>query len=227
MKTIPHLFTIAAALVIAGCAGQKTPEHVAGTRSPTAEPTHDGKSLSMLLDELLEVDYAKRADPETPQVEAIRAIGTNAIPWLLKEFRSDPAEFGLKDGQRDQHLTRGSLGFWALGEIGAPAIPRLLKLVEEYPGYAPGALAGIGRPAVSALHQCLANTKMYTTTTGTYAIIPGNTISDMFNATSYGVFSKTDILVFIPAIEAWAEQSTNRQAQLKAVSFLSKIDQLE
>lgn len=227
MKSIPCLIGLVAASVLAGCASRTTSESAAAAAEQIVEPTHNGKSLSVLLDELEHVGFARRADPEVPQVRAIRAIGTNAIPWLLREFQPD--SFGsLSEGhRRDTRLARGSLGFWALGELGAPAIPELLTLLEKYPGYVPGALAGIGQPAVPALHQCLANMKMYTTSGGTYAVIPGNTISAIYNAASFGPFARRDILVFTPVIEAWAEQSTNRQARMYAAYFLDRIEELD
>jgi hypothetical protein len=67
---------------------------------------------------------------------------------------------------------------------------------------------------------------MYTNSLGTYALIPGNTISDIFNAASFGPFSKADLGIFLPVIERWARQSTNQQAQIKAAWFLSHYDSL-
>src|SRR5437867_1114786 len=94
------------------------------------EPRYGGKRLSVWLDELCTLDFAKRADPATPQIKAMRAMGTNAIPWLLKEFRPDAAwrwklnQVLNKQGiikyrfpNRD-HLRRGTMGFYALGELG-------------------------------------------------------------------------------------------------------------
>jgi hypothetical protein len=157
------------------------------TSSSPSEPTYGGKRLSAWVDELCALDYFKRADPGTPQVQAVRAIGTNAIPWLLKAFRPGGAAWQWKLNQLlnkqsmiryrfpdpNVRLTRGTVGFWALGEMAEPAIPTLLTLVEAYPGYVPGALAGIGRPAKSALQQCLTNMKLYTNSLGSYAIIRG------------------------------------------------------
>src|SRR6266481_1691101 len=60
------------------------------TSSPN-EPTYSGKRLSVWLDELCALDYPKEFDSRTPEVQAVRAIGTNAIPWLLKEFRGGGA----------------------------------------------------------------------------------------------------------------------------------------
>ncbi len=53
----------------------------------TAEPTYGGKRLSVWLDELSVLDYSKAADPNTRQAAAVRAIGTNALPWLLSDLK--------------------------------------------------------------------------------------------------------------------------------------------
>ncbi len=236
MKTRRYKSLIVGCLLLAGFLGG-----IVWTTSSSREPTYGGKRLSAWLDELARLDPTKRADPGTVQVRAVRAIGTNAIPWLLGELRDDAAAWRWRLNQllNRQHvikyrfadandrLSRATLGFWALGETAAPAIPQLLALVEKYPGFVPGALAGIGRPAVPALQQCLTNMTMYTNSLGSYAIIPGNTINDIFNATSFGPFSKSDLGSFLPAIQAWAQQSTNRQAQGKAAYFLSHYDQLK
>src|SRR6185503_1912692 len=98
--------------------------------STADEPTHGGKSLSAWLDELSALEYSKRADRSTAQVQAVRAIGTNAIPWLLAEFRSGGGTWGWKLNKLlgkqtvlkfrfadpNERLRRATLGFWALGE---------------------------------------------------------------------------------------------------------------
>jgi hypothetical protein len=205
-----------------------------------SEPTYRGKRLSMWLDEFRALDFSKRNDPKLPQALAIRTIGTNAIPWLLKEYRgggvwqwrlnqllSKQRMIKYRFPDVNDRLTRATLGFRALGEIGEPAIPDLLAIVNAYPGYAPGALAGIGRPAIPALQQCLTNMTMFTNSAGAYALVPGNTITEIFNATSAGPFSKSDIEVFLPTIEAWARQATNQQAKSHATWFIEHIDKLK
>jgi len=54
--------------------------------STPKEPTHAGKSLSVWLDELCKANYTDHTDSNVPQVAAVRAIGSNAIPWLIGEF---------------------------------------------------------------------------------------------------------------------------------------------
>jgi hypothetical protein len=206
------------------------------TTRPPGEPIHEGKRLSAWLDELRAVDYARRHDQTNSQLQAVRAIGTNAIPWLLHQYRRDSsARWKWKANEllkkqsfitfrfesMDTRLGRATTGFRALGELAEPAIPVLMNRVEEIPGYVPCALAGIGRPAIPALQRCLENGTLYTNSLGVYAIVPGNTIAEIFNATSLGPLTKADTAVFLPAIEAWAKQSTNRQAQRKANDFLN------
>jgi len=153
--------------------------------------------------------------------------GGGVWQWRVNQILGKQRLIKYRFPDVNDRLSRATLGFWALGEIGEPAIPQLLAIVDSYPGFAPGALAGIGRPAVPALHQCLTNMTMYTNSLGTYAIVPGNTINEIFNATSFGPFSKSDIQTFLPTIESWANQTTNQQAQSKAAWFLSHYEQLK
>jgi hypothetical protein len=142
------------------------------------QPTYEGKELSTWLDELAALDYTKQWDPQTKPAQAVRAIGTNAIPWLLSELQAHGYRIEWQLNQLlakqalitfrfpdvNTRLRRATLGFKALGELGQPAIPDLLKLVESNPGFVPAALAAIGPPAVPALRQCLTNTRSYTYT---------------------------------------------------------------
>ncbi|MBN9689229.1 MAG: hypothetical protein J0M24_03235 [Verrucomicrobia bacterium] len=210
---------------------------IAWRSAVSAEPSFAGKRLSSWLDELCEFDSLRQQTKGTNQIAAIRAIGTNAIPWLLRELhqsggRGNLLRFRLNQFLEKQTLIqwrvrdayyrdyRATVGFKALGEIAQPAILELLTMVEANPAFVPGALAGIGRPAVPALMQCVTNTRPYTNQLGVYAAIPGNTISALFNATSLGNFSKADTGIFLPAIQAWAIQTTNMPAQSKAQFFL-------
>ena len=206
-----------------------------------SEPAYGGKSLSAWLDELSGLGSLHSRTQGTAQIQAVRAIGTNAIPWLIEDYRHRARVWKWRLNQllKKQKLVnyrlrdandrpyRATVGFRALGEMAEPAIPELLALVEACPGYVPGALAGIGRPAVPALQQCLTNMTLYTNSLGSYAIIPGNTISEIYNATSFGPFSKSDIEIFLPAIEGWARQTTNQIAQAKAQWFLNNYGQLQ
>ena len=103
------------------------------------EPAYQGKRLSVWLDELVKLDYSRRTDPTAPPVAAVRAMGTNTIPWLFEEFQvkgtswrhqlnlilAEQSALKFRLLAADDRLRRGTLGFQSLGELGAPAIPHL------------------------------------------------------------------------------------------------------
>lgn len=189
------------------------------------EPTYNGKELSKWLNELAALDYSKRWDLQTEQAQAVRAIGTNALPWLFSQLRARGSRWPWQLNKllakqsiikyrfldADARLRRATAGFQALGELARPAIPTLLSVVEDTPGYVPDALAAIGPAAVPALQQCLTNTRSYATSVGQIILIPGNTIGAIHNAINAGRLSRSDVAVLMPAIRDWA-QSTNRSA---------------
>ena len=166
-----------------------------GSRGP-AEPTHEGKRLSAWLDELSAMTFPRECDPDTKPAQAVRAMGTNAIPWLLHELSAEGGALKWRLNRLLGHqkfikyrfedsntrLRRACMGFAALGPMAEPAIPSLLKLVEDKPGYVPSALAYIGPPAIPALQQCLTNYYSMNSPVGKITPIPNNTISAIFNA---------------------------------------------
>jgi hypothetical protein len=192
------------------------------------EPRYGGKRMSAWLDE----PSALAGDPNAAPAAAVRAIGTNAIPWLLSEFKAGGSTLNwrlnqLLEKQRvikyrfpfDQRVLRALRGFYTLGPLAEPAIPNLLELVEAEPGCIPEALAGIGTAALPALQQCLTNTRSYRTSAGQFAPIPGVTIGAISSAITARRISKPEVAIFLPAIRAWA-QSTNQYAADYATNFL-------
>lgn len=207
--------------------------------SIASQPSHKGKRLSVWLDELGSSDFSKRANPNSEQAAAVRAIGTNAIPWLLGEL--DPQRHSWQINANyllgklpfitfrypdvNAKLARATLGFHLLGSLAEPAIPLLLERLEMLPGYIPGALAGIGPPAVPALQKCLTNTTAYPIAGGrSFTPIPGNTIGAIHNALNAGQFSKSNIAVLLPTIRQWAAQSTNPHAATYATNLLKDFE---
>jgi len=198
----------------------------------SSEPEYQGRRLSVLLDELRALNYSVRPDPRKQQVQAVRAIGTNAIPWLLTELESKGNRWYWQLNrvlQKQQlikyrfpdvnkRLARATLGFQVLGELAEPAIPRLLDLLQSRPGYIPSALAGIGAPALPALARCLTNA---TSSVASRAcqVIPGNTIVALQSAIGAQRISAQQIDFLLPAIWDRA-QSTNKDAALFAPMFL-------
>jgi hypothetical protein len=55
------------------------------------EPVYQGKRLSAWVDEVAALDHlAEIVNSNSPQVKAVRDIGTNAIPWLVSELGKPP-----------------------------------------------------------------------------------------------------------------------------------------
>ncbi len=206
---------------------------------PPGEPGYEGKKLSTWIDELQALTRAEQANPKTPQVRAMRAIGTNAIPWLLKEIERHPngAAWRRRVNQvlykqtliryrvpYPNHQNRAEVGFRALGELGEPAIPAILALVAKYPGYVPQTLAAIGPPAIPALQNCLTNTGLSTNTVGNFRNqVPEQTMEAVYWAGTVGSLTYPDIVILFPSIKGWAAQSTNHWAQQSAASFFDRL----
>src|SRR5688500_10641512 len=58
-------------------------------KAAPSEPAYGGKKLWVWLDEMVALNFSEQWDPETKPAQAVRAIGTNAIPWLLHEMSAD------------------------------------------------------------------------------------------------------------------------------------------
>jgi len=168
---------------------------------------------------------SKVSDKKRAAVRAVRGIGTNAIPWLLEEMskQSSPEQ---GDGPRNFHQLRARAGFWALGELGAPAVPKLLGLLNEQPEFVPSALAGIGVPALPALQQCLTNAPHYVPP---YLVseVPsercvGSALGGLFVAINVGRIAASDAAFLLPTVRLWAKD-TNRDAAYWAHGVLREF----
>ncbi len=210
------------------------------------EPFYGGKKLSAWLDEF-PVEVHGTYDATAPAVLAARAIGTNAIPWLVAQFRSGELTWRgkvnwlldkqpvvkyrlherIEDRWLNPRLRRGIHGIEALGEAAAPAVSKLLKLVDRHPAHIPGTLVWIGHPAIPAVQQCLTNMRSYRSPIGFASSIPADTLIHIENAHSAGRLSNSDIEMLLPAIRAWAQQTTNSQASMFARSILRSVKREE
>lgn len=137
------------------------------------EPSYQGRTLTEWL--LYERPAEAPAVTRNPQVEAIRHIGTNALPFLLKWGQYEPpawrrvaraAVWRLNCGIRldDPQADRAEaawLGFQILGAEASPAIPGLAKLMNGRNSFlaykAVCALGDIGRDALPVLVAGLTN----------------------------------------------------------------------
>lgn len=141
------------------------------------EPVYQGRPLSKWLEEL---EYSRLQDGRGSSAEALRHMGTNAMPTLVKMLRARDSELKLQLIRlaRKQGLVRvGPFRFHPtpglvrcrtaiaacelLGPSARSAIPELVALLREtepQTGYAAArALGAIGAEAIPALVSELAN----------------------------------------------------------------------
>jgi hypothetical protein len=123
------------------------------------EPHYDGRSLSYWLDLFKrssiihnEAEILLKEDQSKQSREAIRAIGTNALPCLLEWIAYEPSApktrvlrvvcrivpennytrpFLMSLFRRDLQAADAVAGFLILGESAVPAIPDLVKLATD------------------------------------------------------------------------------------------------
>ena len=133
------------------------------------EPVYQGKRLGEWLNEW----DTFNVDTNAPTAEAIRQMGTNAFPHLIRLLRSKDSALKRKLMEllekqsliridlesADDHHQQGRAGFYVLGNLAAPAIPELSKLLnaEDTSLDAAVVLIFIGPEAVLTLAQALTN----------------------------------------------------------------------
>lgn len=128
------------------------------------EPAYRGQSLTYWLEHYFSPPANSSGGisiliPNPAAVEAIRQIGTNAIPTLLRMAEAHDSPLAWEQNRQ------ATLGFRGLGAAASNAVPALIKIFEAKPSRwsqeeAANALAGIGptaRGAVPALCSALAS----------------------------------------------------------------------
>jgi hypothetical protein len=134
-----------------------------------SEPSYNGRTLSEWL---IEYNAAEKLGGarETNAITAIRAIGSNAAPFLVKwinvdytlpEYLIDLAVWGYEPS-RIKRGNRAMRAFQILGTNAAPAIPGLTNIIWQDKGHssladARYALVYIGPPGVAALCMLATN----------------------------------------------------------------------
>lgn len=133
----------------------------------TEEPRHGGRTLD---DWLAQMQLTSGTQKEQSR-QAVRSIGTNAVPYLLKYVRYESGRarrrlgtmlehaplqiVGLRRRWADPERFRemGVEGFRALGEAAVGAVPELEKQLNHgpHPASAAAALAGIGPATLPVL----------------------------------------------------------------------------
>lgn len=138
-----------------------------------AEPRYDWMPLSQLLRH----GSIYNLGVQLPQdhVKAIRQIGTNALPSLVKWIQYEPPLWLRKISDTSDHIPflarfenrraerahEAVVGFWVLGPQASAAIPELGRLLnstnQDVRDLAASALSGIGKEAIPTLLDVLTN----------------------------------------------------------------------
>jgi HEAT repeat protein len=139
------------------------------------EPRYKGRTLTHWLAVYQKVQVNSPAERET--VEAIRGIGTNALPYLLARLTYQTPAWRLKVVDlagnvpgpaedwatslllEEDHLTEADAGFTLLGAQAAPAVPELIQMLSDKDTWnaATLALTDIGEAAIPGLVTALTN----------------------------------------------------------------------
>jgi RNA polymerase sigma factor (sigma-70 family) len=165
------------------------------------EPSYQGRLLSEWL---ADVDFGQPPDQKRAKAaEAIRKMGAKTLPFLLADLGD--ARYKRYSRKQDKRTSdRNSQATWAfdaLGSIGKPAIPELTRILEQNPGYVPGALAGIGRDALPELLKALTNADFF---------VRDNTAAYLANAIDDGKITPAEAQAAFPiAINNLTYTSTN------------------
>ncbi|HXJ59944.1 MAG TPA: HEAT repeat domain-containing protein [Verrucomicrobiae bacterium] len=135
------------------------------------EPAYDGKPLSVWLEMIRRATHRGYITDKEAQ-EAIRQIGTNALPTLLRMMTAKDSAFKTRVSaalpkqwrhwffprSADEIQMMGAYGFVALRTIAEPAVPALMELANADDGevryhavYALGHLGAAAQPAIPLL----------------------------------------------------------------------------
>jgi HEAT repeat protein len=113
------------------------------------EPTYNGQTLNFWLQH-----WYPLWGPQHLEVEpAIRTMGTNAVPYLVK-WITEPARTTTDYDK----LSRVLKGFEILGPVASPAIPELVNNISRNGNFVSCALGYIGPSAIPALTNKLLDT---------------------------------------------------------------------
>ena len=201
-------------------------------------PDYSGKRLSVWAEEVCKLNHLSNViNTNNTAVQAVRAIGTNAIPWSVHELTvPPPLGWRLNNLLQKQsfvryrfpaatdferHHLRARAVFWALGDIAEPAIPRLLSVVGKEPALGPSALAGIGAPALPALEYCLTNIPPAAASRQD-AKVAASALGSLYVAIDVGRISRSEALYLLPTVRKWHSR-TNREARYWADGVLREF----
>jgi hypothetical protein len=135
--------------------GPHHPEPVGRGKPLTSEPLYKGKPLTSWL-ELYSLGPDRNFAEHFKQAnEAVRSLGTNAIPTLLRMLRTT----GQDPVIAFERNHRGAMGLQALGQAAGSAVPAVIQIYEarlspsseRWSSYALGAIGPAAKEAIPAL----------------------------------------------------------------------------
>jgi|SRR5665213_219954 len=124
--------------------GNQTNHKLTSLLSP--QPKYQGETLGYWLAHW----YQQYGDRNMEAEEAVRSMGTNAVPYLVKWIGRPCRSTADYD-----FCGRALKGFEVLGQTASPAIPDLVKIIGRNGNFIACAVGYIGTNAISALTQKL------------------------------------------------------------------------
>jgi HEAT repeat protein len=168
---------------------------VAFNRLIPREPEYQGRPLTSWLKKFGDGDtnnsltwerWPDLTPAQMEAAEAIRQMGTNSLPYLLRALTNQDSKlklivmsvlhkqsrFKVPVPMADEDRRRAALALHALGPMAKPAIPELTRYLNDYPAgkSAAIALAGIGPEGWAVLTQALTNKNGWTTICAAWAL---------------------------------------------------------
>ena len=140
-------------------------------------PVYQGKSLYAWTAELgqAQLDFSdlNREKKIQAATEAIRAMGTNALPFIMADIQAHATVkdrvinwlaprlrfLKLQPRKVEDRWVRGIRALEVLGPMGKPYLPQLIMLVSNSTGYSEAALLAVGPDALPAFTNLLAKSK--------------------------------------------------------------------
>ena len=191
------------------------------------EPIYGGKNLSVWLsNESIDRAMVNGIGLTDDAVQAVRAIGTNAIPYLLATLQC-PGTNG--DSIMKRH--RAATGFRALGSEASPAYPKLVSLVLTSPNSfvrdaAINSLMVADRDAVALLTQALQSQDQQTRALAAFALRADRGAPDIAIPSLSEALNDPNSEVRANAVEALGAYLWGGSHQVLAHSLVPKITAL-
>ncbi|HKI69978.1 MAG TPA: hypothetical protein VKA67_10345, partial [Verrucomicrobiae bacterium] len=217
--------------LIAGCLGVGLSACV----QQNSEPLVNGKPLSFWLRQYNSTSVSGGEPEKTAlneqAVSAVRSIGTNAIPTLLKLIRTTNSHQQSLRNHYPQpvHLSEANIeginGFFILGEAASNAVPALVEIFEDQKSptsqaSAAWALDGIGPGATAAIPALLRAATNSESSTHPLAFLVLAEIPASYDEVipiAAHALSDTNFLVRINAMDVLGSRGSNAKAAVPAL----------